>query len=179
MSDVAPVADRSDHRRRQGRLRADGSAERRQGEWIELDRTSAGSALHGSPRGHSGRLPPGAPDAEAHTNPVYVDIGDKAPYDRDSLDHLIARLDQQMAMHRKRSFAEKARVLDDFQKSRDILLRIRQAGGLPAGGVPADWIDDRPTAAIDPSRRAHRGRRADPVPATVAGEGRRGSTEDI
>ena len=62
-----------------------------------------------------------------------------------------------MAVHRKRSFAEKARVLDDFQKSRDILLRIRQAGGLPAGGVPDDWINDNPaTAGIDPSRRSHR-----------------------
>ena len=58
--------------------------------------------------------------------------------------------------HRKRSFAEKARVLDDFQKSRDILLRIRQGGGLPAGGVPDEWIDDRSSAAIDPSRRTHR-----------------------
>ena len=65
----------------------------------------------------------GAPDAEAHTNPVYVDIGEKAPYNRDSLDRLIAHLDQQMAIHRKRTFAEKARVLDYFQKSRDILLR--------------------------------------------------------
>ncbi len=104
----------------------------------------------------------GAPDAEAHTNPVYVDIGEKAPYNRDSLDRLIAQLDEQMAIHRKRSFAEKARVLDDFQKSRDILLRIRQAGGLPAGGVPDDWIETiadgghRPQPALAPGRRAER-----------------------
>ena len=69
---------------------------------------------------------------------------------------MIAHLDQQMAAHRKRSFAEKARVLDYFQKSRDILLRIRQAGGLPVGGIPDNWIDDHSaTAAIDPSRRTH------------------------
>ena len=111
-----------------------------------------------------GKAPSGAPDAEAHTNPVYVHLDDKAPYDRDSLDRLVARIDQQMAMHRKRSFAEKARVLDDFQKSRDILLRIRQAGGL-AGRRRPRCLDrgqhgrgDRPQPAD-----AHR-RRADAVP---------------
>ena len=52
-------------------------------------------------------------------------------------------------------FAEKARVLDDFQKSRDILLRIRNAGGLPAAGIPDDWIEDVTAAAIDPSQRTH------------------------
>ena len=106
---------------------------------------------------------------------MYVDVGDRAPYDRDSLDRVIAHLDQQMAIHRKRSFAEKARVLDDFQKSRDILLRVRQAGGLPSGGVPDAWIDDNsPTAAIDPSRRTHRedelSQFLQPLPATTPAE---------
>ena len=73
---------------------------------------------------------------------MYVYLDGKAPYDRDSLDRLVARIDQQMAVHRKRSFAEKARVLDYFQKSRDILLRIRRDGGLPADGVPDAWIED-------------------------------------
>ena len=136
---------------------------------------SSSTALHGLRPGHSGAARSGAPDAEAHTNPVYVDIGDKAPYNRDSLDRLIAHLDQQMAVHRKRSFAEKARVLDYFQKSRDILLRIRQAGGLPAGGVPDDWIDDHgTTAAIDPSRRTHADTELaqflQPLPAKTAAE---------
>ncbi len=98
-----------------------------------------------------------------------MDIGDKAPYDRDSLDRLVARIDQQMDVHRKRSFAEKARVLDDFQKSRDILLRIRQTGGLPAGGIPDRWIDDDTAATIDPSRRTHYRRRAGAVPPASAG----------
>lgn len=79
----------------------------------------------------------------------------KAPYDQDSLDRLVGRIDQRIAIHRKRSFAEKARVLDDFQKSRDILLRIRQSGGLSAGGVPESWINDKTTAMIDPSRWMH------------------------
>jgi putative membrane-bound dehydrogenase-like protein len=94
----------------------------------------------------------GAADAEAHANPVYVYVDDKAPYNRDSLDRLVVRIDEQMAAHRKRHFDEKARILDDFQKSRDILLRIRRDGGLPASGVPDAWIADG-TAAIDASRR--------------------------
>jgi len=126
-----------------------------QGRWIELERTVELSRSSWIAARAFGQAPSGAPDAESHTNPVYVDLGGKAPYDRDSLDHLVGRIDQQIAMHRKRSFAEKARVLDDFQKSRDILLRIRQSGGLPVGGVPEDWIDDKTAAAIDPSQRTH------------------------
>jgi putative membrane-bound dehydrogenase-like protein len=102
-----------------------------------------------------GRAPSGAPDAEAHTNPVYVYLDGKAPYDRNSLDQLIARVDQQMATHRQRRFAEQSKVLDDFQKSRDILLRIRQAGGLSAEGVPDEWINDAAAATIVPGRRTH------------------------
>ena len=78
-------------------------------------------------------------------------MGEKAPFDRESLDRVIARLDQQMAIHRKRSFAEKARVLDYFQKSRDILLKIRRSGGLPCR---------RHSGRLD--QRQHRGRGADP-----------------
>jgi putative membrane-bound dehydrogenase-like protein len=99
--------------------------------------------------------PSGSPDAEAHTNPVYVDLDGKAPYDQASLDRLIAALDGQMAIHRKRDFPEKARVLGDFQKSRDVLLRIRQEGGLPAGGVPASWLETDGSASFDPTRATH------------------------
>jgi putative membrane-bound dehydrogenase-like protein len=102
-----------------------------------------------------GHAPSGAPDAEAHTNPVYVYLDGKAPYDRNSLDQLVGRLDQQMHVHRKRQFAEQARVLDDFQKSRDILLRIRQANGLSSEGVPDSWIHNNAAAIGDASRRAH------------------------
>ena len=121
----------------------------RQGRWIEFERTIELNRSSWIAARAMGTAPSAHPDAEAHTNPVYVDIAEKAPYDRESLDRVLARLDQQMSIHRKRSFAEKARVLDYFQKSRDILLRIRQAGGLPVGGVPDDWID------------RHHGRRGD------------------
>jgi hypothetical protein len=58
-------------------------------------------------------------------------------------------------MYRKRNLAAKAHVLDDFQKSRDILLRIRQSGELSTSRVPEDWIDDKTAAAIDPSQRTY------------------------
>ena len=95
------------------------------------------------------------PDGEAHTNPIYVDIDGKAPYDRDSLDRLVARIDSQMAVHRKRDFAEKAKVLDEFQNLRDILLRIREAGGLPAGGVPGRLARGQDCRCVRPHVRAH------------------------
>ena len=144
------------------------------GRWIELSHSLDLSGSSWIAARAFGQAPSGAADAEAHTNPVYVDIGDKAPYDRDSLDRLVARIDQQMDVHRKRNFAEKARVLDDFQKSRDILLRIRQNGGLPAGGIPDRWIEDDTAAAIDPSQRTHSegelARFLQPVPGKTSSE---------
>jgi putative membrane-bound dehydrogenase-like protein len=125
------------------------------GQWIELEHDFELSESSWIAARASGKAPSGAPDAEAHTNPVYVHLNSKAPYDRDSLDHLVGRIDQQMVIHRKRTFAAKARVLDDFQKSRDILLRVRNAGGLSTTGVPDDWVDDMTAAAVDPSRRSH------------------------
>jgi putative membrane-bound dehydrogenase-like protein len=95
----------------------------------------------------------GSPDAEAHTNPVYIHVNGKAPFDRSSLDHLLEKLDGQMAVHRARKFAEKAKILDYFQKSRDILLKIREAGGLPSEGVPKDWLDVAEADRIDPTAR--------------------------
>ena len=75
----------------------------------------------------------------------------KAPYDRASLDRLVVKIDEQMAKNRARKFAEKAKLLDYFQKSRDILLRIR-AGALPASGVPTEWLAEE-AEAFDPTRK--------------------------
>jgi putative membrane-bound dehydrogenase-like protein len=148
-------------------------AERRTGAWIEIEQQQElGRSSWIAARAFS-TAPSGAPDAEAHTNPVYVYIDGRSPYDRDSLDRLVGRIDEQMAVHRKRPFDEKARVLDDFQKSRDVLLRIRREGGLPAGGVPDGWIDDN-AAAIDASRRTipdpELGRFLQPLPAVAPEE---------
>ncbi len=126
-----------------------------QGNWIELSRPLDLTSSSWIAARASGKAATGAADAEAHTNPVFVHLDGKRPYDRDSLDRLVAKLDGQMAAHRARDFAEKARVLDYFQASRDILIKIRAAGGLPSGGVPRAWLDDPSRAGFDPAARAH------------------------
>jgi putative membrane-bound dehydrogenase-like protein len=144
------------------------------GRWIKLEHSLDLTQSSWIAARASGRAPSGAPDAEAHTNPVYVYLDGKAPYDRNSLDQLVGRLDQQMAIHRERRFAEQARVLDDFQKSRDILLRIRQTDGLSSEGVPDGWISDEATAFVNPGQRAHSdselARFLQPVPARSTDE---------
>ncbi len=100
----------------------------------------------------------GSPDAEAHTNPVYVHVGGRAPYDRESLDALVAKLDGQMDLLRARNFPEKAKVLDDFQ-GREISSSesARPAGSPPRVFPPPGWR--RPTGP-----RSTRARRSTPTP---------------
>lgn len=71
----------------------------------------------------------GTPDAEAHTNPVYVDVDGRAPYEETSLDRLVEAIDQQIAVHKKRRFPEQAEVVAYFEQAREALMRIRAAGG--------------------------------------------------
>jgi putative membrane-bound dehydrogenase-like protein len=131
------------------------AAEQRPGTWIELSRPIelARSSWIAARAFSTTRA--GAPDAEAHTNPVYLDVDGKAAYDRAPLDHLVGKLDEQMAIHRKRTLAQKAEVLDYFQRSRDILMKIRAAGGLPSTGVPAAWLERASRETIRASARAH------------------------
>jgi putative membrane-bound dehydrogenase-like protein len=95
----------------------------------------------------------GTPDSEAHTNPVHVVMGRHAPYNRESLDALVERLDKQIAVHRARDFAEKAKVLAYFERSRDILMKIRERGGAPADGHPSELL--AAAELDDPGRREH------------------------
>jgi len=92
----------------------------------------------------------GRPDAEAHTNPIYVQLGDQAPYRRESLDAWIARIDEQIAKQKARDFPEKPRVLDYFQLARDTLLGIRERGGLRADERPADLSSEWFSGAAEP-----------------------------
>jgi len=126
-----------------------------QGNWIELSRALDLTSSSWVAARASAKSGTGAPDAEAHTNPVFVHLDGRSPYDRESLDRLVEKLDGQMAAHRARDFPEKAQVLDYFQASRDILIQIRAAGGLPSGGVPHAWLDDPSRAGFDPAARAH------------------------
>ncbi|MFM8335106.1 MAG: PVC-type heme-binding CxxCH protein [Opitutaceae bacterium] len=136
-SEITPVTDvdlivngRVAHRRQVSR--ADG-----RGNWIELEHSIelAGSAWIAA-RAHS-RSPGGLPDAEAHTNPVYVSLGDRAPFEKAAVDAWIAKLDGQIAFHAGRRFPENSRVLNYFQQARDVLLKIRARGGMSAAADPA------------------------------------------
>jgi len=96
----------------------------------------------------------GTPDAESHTNPIYVVLDGKAPYEREAVDTLVQRIDGQIAAHKKRAFPEMARVLAYFERSRDILMKVRDAGGAPADGHPSDLARDD-SAQLDTGQRTH------------------------
>ncbi|MBI2949473.1 MAG: CehA/McbA family metallohydrolase [Verrucomicrobia bacterium] len=96
----------------------------------------------------------GTPDAESHTNPVYVYLDGKAPYETASLDALVEQIDKQITAHKARKFQEQARVLDYFERSRDILMKIREARGVSAQGHPSDIARDLP-AIGDAGLRSH------------------------
>ena len=81
---------------------------------------------------------------------MYVYLDGKAPYDRDSLDRLLARSTSNSPCTGSGA-SPRRQVLDYFQKSRDTA-EDPQAGGLPADGVPDAWIEDA-SVAVDASRR--------------------------
>ncbi len=56
------------------------------------------------------KSPSGSPDAEAHTNPVYVYLDGRRPFSSASADWFIARLDEQIADHESREIPESARA---------------------------------------------------------------------
>ncbi len=105
------------------------------------------------------QAPTGSPDAEAHTNPVYVYLNDKPPCRAADVDWLLARVDEQIADHEARKEPEKAASIDYFRRSRDILLEMRRAGQPPA--PPKRNVADQALAAAKPEV---------PVAATLRGE---------
>ena len=64
-----------------------------QGSWIEIQREIELNASSWIAARAFSLSANGTPDAESHTNPVYVYINERAPYDRDSLDRLVAAID--------------------------------------------------------------------------------------
>ena len=99
--------------------------------------------------------PSGSADADAHTNPVYVRVDGHAPYDRGSLDALLAKLDKQLVAQKKRKFDEKTMLVDYFERSRDILLKIREDGGLHAGEDVHKIAEEELPVLKDPGARTH------------------------
>lgn len=96
----------------------------------------------------------GTPDAEAHTNPVYVYLNGKAPYEKASLDTLVTAIDSQIAFHRKRTFDEQAQVIAYFETSRDILMKIRESDGASSKGHPSD-VSVTQARIDDPGKLRH------------------------
>ena len=107
------------------------------GKWFEFQHSlAAKEPLWVAARAWSAS-PPGRPDAEAHTNPVYVSIDGKLPYGEADLDWLVARLDERIGeLERRRDFAEKPAALQFYRKSRQALLEVRKSGGQTLPGSP-------------------------------------------
>ena len=96
-----------------------------------------------------------APDAESHTNPVYVDIGEKAPYNRDSIDRLIARSTSRWP-HTASEGSPRRPGCWTTSRSRATSCcgSARRAACRPAG-FPDAWVRRCGGGGIDPSQRTH------------------------
>ncbi|HEY2250157.1 MAG TPA: PVC-type heme-binding CxxCH protein, partial [Planctomycetaceae bacterium] len=137
-----------------------------QGDWWELEQpVTLNESSWIAARAWS-TTPGGQPDAESHTNPVYVTLAGKAPYNQKSLDAWVAQIDKQIAVHTKRDFKGKASVLAYFQRARDVLLAIRERGGLKANEDPAKLVEKGDRSSFRASRDAdlaEQGSRRDPT----------------
>lgn len=76
------------------------------------------------------KSPFGSADAEAHTNPVYVNLNGRRPFDPAAVDFLIGQIDAQIAFHEKREFKERSMVVEYFQNSKRILEELKRQGGM-------------------------------------------------
>lgn len=80
------------------------------------------------------KSPFGTADAEAHTNPVYVYLNGRRPFDPAAVEFLIGQLDAQIAFHEKREFKERPQVVEYFQTSRRMLEELKRNGGMSVEG---------------------------------------------
>jgi putative membrane-bound dehydrogenase-like protein len=102
-----------------------------------------------------GTAPDSKPNAEAHTNPVYISLDGRLPYDRASLDALVKKLDTELRDQKRRRFAEKTALVDYFERSRDILLKIREQGGLRIDQDVRKIAEEELPELKDPGARTH------------------------
>lgn len=63
----------------------------------------------------------GKEDVEAHTNPVYVKIGNTSPVRRQSVQWLIKKLDERIKVNAARNFEQRQQMLEYLNKSRAAL----------------------------------------------------------
>jgi putative membrane-bound dehydrogenase-like protein len=123
--------------------------------WLDLTKSIPVSAACWVAARAFSRSPQGLPDANAHTNPVYVYRDGKAPFDSASLDVLVQRLEAQMTAQARRTFQGKTQVLDYFQESRRVLRKVQKAGGLPVGGITAFLKTETSDTGFNPAARTH------------------------
>lgn len=95
------------------------------------------------------KSPSGNADAEAHTNPVYVEQNGRSPFSQTSADWLLAKLDEQIADHEAREVREKAKAVEYFQRSRAILTAAKERGGLAAANSPKDKSTEASAALVN------------------------------
>ncbi len=76
------------------------------------------------------KSPTGTPDADAHTNPVFVEVDGRKPYQQVSADWLIDQIAAQITFHERRVFENQHRAIAYFNRAKERLERIRERGGL-------------------------------------------------
>jgi len=95
-----------------------------QGCWHELQhKISKVEPCWITARAHS-LSPTGRPNAEAHTNPVYVYVDGKKPFNSEDRDWLIGKLDGRIEVATQRMFAGKQQFLEFLRESRKKLCEL-------------------------------------------------------
>lgn len=101
--------------------------DRRKNAWFDLEtRITVREPLWIAARAF-GKTQDGEPDAEAHTNPVWVTIGGERRREQGALDRLLARVKEREELHRERGLSERARTAleEHLAAARRALLRVR------------------------------------------------------
>ncbi|MES1213660.1 MAG: CehA/McbA family metallohydrolase [Singulisphaera sp.] len=109
------------------------------GQWLSIDEPLVLTESSWIAARAFSKSPFGTADAEAHTNPVFVYLSGKPLCAAESIDWLIARLDEQIADHEARRVPEKKAAIEYFRRSRDLLVRRKE-----------QIASSRPIAAPDP-----------------------------
>lgn len=66
----------------------------------------------------------GRDDSEAHTNPVYVNLGERPVRNEASILWLLNKVDERIAFQRSREFPQREQVLTYYQASREALTKL-------------------------------------------------------
>ena len=128
--------------------RFDFSEEEGIGKWLWLEHCVAlDESSWIAARAH-GTTSDGLPNAESHTNPVYLYLKNRTPYRAASLDAWIAQLDAQMDKQSKRPMKHKEEVLAFYERARQTLLEIRRRGGLMADDTPGTLVSNGKQNAV-------------------------------